>query len=115
MADEMTFREAIELARSISRRFERIERRPWGVEGAMIEMMKQVGELAKYVMSAEHYYPVQRDQMPAYRADLDTIGDELADVLFMLIRVADYYEIDLLEAHLAARRGEDAWLKEQGV
>jgi NTP pyrophosphatase (non-canonical NTP hydrolase) len=81
----------------------------------MMEMMKQVGELAKYVMSAEHYYVAQRDQMPEYRADLDTIGDELADVLFMLIRVADYYGIDLLEAHVQARRGEDEWLQAQGV
>ena len=55
MAD-MTFHEAIALYRTIYHRFETIEGRPWGAEGAMIELMKQVGELAKYVMVAEYYY-----------------------------------------------------------
>ncbi len=56
MSDEMTFREAIELFRKVYHRFEKIEGKPWGAEGAMIEIMKQVGELAKHVMIAENYY-----------------------------------------------------------
>jgi hypothetical protein len=63
---EMTFSEAIALYRDIYHRFETIEGRPWGVEGAMMELMKQVGELAKYVMVAEQYYFAGREQKPEY-------------------------------------------------
>jgi hypothetical protein len=63
MLDEMTFREAIELFRTVYQRFEKIEGRPWGIEGAMIELVKQVGELAKHVMIAEHYYFAGRENV----------------------------------------------------
>lgn len=39
MSNEMTFREAIELFRRVYHRFEKIEGKPWGVEGATIELM----------------------------------------------------------------------------
>ena len=80
MSDEMTFREAIELFRSIYQRFEKIEGRRWGVEGAMIELVKQVGELAKHIMVAERYYFAGREHMPGYRTNKEIIGDELADI-----------------------------------
>lgn len=106
MSDNMTFREAIDLFRSVYRRFEKIEQRPWGVEGATIELMKQVGELAKHVMVAEHYYFEARGGMPDYATDKEKIGDELADIFATLIRIADYYQIDLVEAHIKARQAE---------
>jgi hypothetical protein len=56
MPDELKFREAIQQCTAIAERFATLEGRPWGVEGAMIELSKQVGELAKFVMVAEHYY-----------------------------------------------------------
>ncbi len=115
MSDDMTFREAIGLARAIYRRFEKVERRPWGVEGAMIELVKQVGELAKYVMVAEKYYLAQRDQMPQYQVDPQKVGDELADILYAVFRIADYYGIDLVAAHIQARKSEAAWLTQLGA
>lgn len=87
---EMTFHEAIDLYRNIYHRFETIEGRSWGVEGAMIELMKQAGELAKYVMVTEQYYFSGRKQNPEYTANTAMIGDELADILAQVIRVADY-------------------------
>lgn len=48
MANAMTFREAIELFRLVYQRFEKIEGRPWDTEGAMIELINQVGELVKH-------------------------------------------------------------------
>ena len=115
MSDEMTFREAIELFRSIYHRFEKIEGRPWGVEGTMIELSKQVGDLAKHVMVAEKYYFTGRDQQERYKTNKEMIGDELADILAQLIRLADYYDIDLVEAHLKAHQEEDQSLSERGV
>jgi NTP pyrophosphatase (non-canonical NTP hydrolase) len=116
MAAELTFREAIEQCRAIETRFARIEGRPWGVEGAMIELAKQVGELAKFVLVAERYYYAGRDQEAAqYVTDTDKIGDELADIFYVITRVANYYGIDLVEAHRKARQGEDSYLSARGV
>lgn len=63
MSSEMTFREAVELFLAVKRRFEKIEGRPWGAEGAIIELIKQVGELAKHIMVAEKYYFPGREQL----------------------------------------------------
>lgn len=115
MTLEMTFREAIELYRPIYQRFERLQDRPWGVEGAMIELSKQVGELAKLVMVIEGYYFAQRNQLPQYQSSQALIGDEIADVFAQLIRVADYYKIDLVEAHLRARHAEVESLNDMGA
>jgi hypothetical protein len=45
MPTDITFKEAIALFQSIYPRFEKIQGRSWGVEGAMIELSKQVGDL----------------------------------------------------------------------
>ncbi len=115
MPNNLTFQEAINLFRSVYRRFEKIEQRPWGVEGATIELVKQVGELARYVMMAEHYYFAGREVLPNYATDNEKIGDELADIFAMLIRVADYYQIDLVEAHVRARQAEADSLTQMGA
>jgi len=115
MPIDLTFREAIDLFRSNYHRFEKIEGRTWGVEGATIELMKQVGELAKHVMVAEHYYFAGRENQPAYKTDNEVLGDELADIFSMLIRIADYYDIDLVEAHIKARVAESRSLTQMGV
>ena len=115
MPNDMTFQEAIDLFRSVYKRFEKVEQRSWGVEGATIELVKQVGELAKHIMVAERYYFEARDTMPQYATDKQKIGDELADIFAMLIRIADYYHIDLVEAHLQARKAEADSLTEMGI
>ena len=87
----------------------------WGVEGATIELMKQVGELAKLIMVEERYYFSGRDKMPGYDANKESIGNELADVFSMVIRIADYYKIDFVDAHIKARQDEDESLKKMGA
>ena len=111
----MTFQEAIELFRSVYHRFEKIERRPWGAEGATIELVKQVGELAKHVMVIERFYFAGREKLPGYEANEDIIGDELADIFAMVIRIADHYRIDLVESHVKARERENESLVRMGV
>ena len=51
-----TFKEMEDMYRGIVKRFNKIELQPWNAEGAMIELMKQVGELSKQVMIKEKYY-----------------------------------------------------------
>ena len=108
---DMSFNEAINLYRDVIKRFEQIEKRPWGVEGAVMELTKQVGELAKYVMRKEQYYFFTTDD----EENIKNIRDELADVFGQIIRIADYYKIDLLEAHIEARNAETRSLEENGV
>lgn len=112
----MKFNEAIGLAKSVIERFEKIEEKPWGIEGAVIELQKQVGELAKLVMVYEKYYFSNRDEVNKnYEANKEKIADELADILYAIIRIAKHYDIDLLESHIRARKAEDEFLKSKGV
>jgi len=107
----MSFNDAINLYRDVIRRFERIEGRPWGAEGAVIELAMQVGHLAKCIMLQEKYYFYSADS----EKNKKQIGDELADIFGQIIRIADHYQIDLLDAHIEARNGEAKCLEENGV
>jgi NTP pyrophosphatase (non-canonical NTP hydrolase) len=106
MTQPYTFRDLIAITHQVVRAFDAVEQRPWPIEATLIELMKQTGDLARRVMTAEHYYLPDREQDPAYRTTPDEIGDELADVLYCIIRIADQYHIDLEQAHLQARRRE---------
>ena len=77
----------------------------------MIELSKQVGELAKQVMIKEKYYALESDV-----CDVDErLGNEMADVIAQVMRLADFYKIDLEKAFVAARDDEDSYLKSRGV
>ena len=108
----MSFQEAIELYRGIYHRFEKVEGKPWGVNGAMIELSKQVGDLSKCIMLKEEYYAYKGERPVGLEKN---IGNELADIFGQLIRIADCYGIDLEEVHAAAREEEDRDLKSRGV
>jgi NTP pyrophosphatase (non-canonical NTP hydrolase) len=101
-----TFHDLIEMARKVIAAFDRVERRPWTIEATTIELAKQVGDLARRIMVRERYYLPDRDQRPDYQTSIDGIGDELADILYCLIRIAEHYQIDLEAAHIRARRAE---------
>ena len=77
----------------------------------MIELSKQVGELAKQVMIKEKYYALT-DEVP----DVDErLGNEMADVIAQVMRLAMHYNIDLEKAFIEAREDEDSYLKSRGV
>ncbi len=114
--NKTTFEEAVNKARAIIKRFEKIEGKQWGVDGSMIELSKQIGDLSSLVMVQEGYYPACRDKdNPKYQANKEKIGDELADILFMVMRIADLYEIDLEDAHFKALRDASEYLRTKGV
>lgn len=106
MASSYTFEELIEITRKVIAAFNAVEQRSWGIEATTIELMKQVGDLSKRIMTFEGYYLHDRTNDPVYAADKDAIADELADILYCVIRVAEHYHIDLEQAHLHARRKE---------
>jgi len=98
---DLTFKEVVRKTTEIIEAFQKVEQRDWGIEGNMIELMKQVGELGKNVMVLEKYYLAKREEDPNYnKASKAEIGNELSDILFMTIRIANHYGIDLEEAHL---------------
>lgn len=108
---EPTAGEMVEISRRVARGFDAVEQRPWTVEATMIELMKQVGDLAAHVMMRERYYLPDRKVGPKYSEDTAAIGNELADILYCLIRIADEYDIDLIAAHTAARQSELRYLE----
>ncbi len=105
-----SFDELVALTRRVIAGFDEREQRSWGVEASLIELVKQVGDLACHVMMAESYYLPDRATEPRYATTTEQIGDELADIFYCLIRLADLYGIDLAEAHVSARRRELEYL-----
>lgn len=98
------------------KRFEKIQGKQWGVEGAVIELAKQVGQLSALVMNREGYYFKDREKFDTkYISTNDKIGDELADIMFAVVRIADHYNIDLVKTNKKTRELEDKFLKEKGV
>lgn len=115
MADQ-TFEDAIKEIRKSVARYQKIEGRPWGVEGAVIELAKQAGQLSALIMNREgYYYPNREELSDQYAASDEKIADELADVMFAVVRIADYYGIDLVETNKKTRVVEDDFLKSRGV
>lgn len=106
-----TFQEMEKMYEEVVKRFNKIELQAWNAEGAMIELSKQVGELAKQVMIKERYYALE-GEVP----DVDErLGNEMADVVAQVMRLTDFYKIDLEKAFIEAREDEDRYLKSRGV
>ncbi|GHP00748.1 hypothetical protein KSF_107950 [Reticulibacter mediterranei] len=61
---------------------------PWDPTVMMTEMAGEVGTLADSIMIREGHRP------PRDGVDVD-LEDDIVDVLFMLVRIADHYGIDL--------------------
>jgi len=106
-----TFAEMQKMYREVVCRFSQIELNPWEAQGAMIELSKQVGELAKQVMIKEKYYALTDEVL-----DVDVkLGNEMADVIAQVMRLADHYGIDLEQAFIDAREDEKRYLNTRGV
>lgn len=113
---KQSFEDAIADIRKTISRFQKIEGKPWGVEGAVIELAKQVGQLSSLVMNREGYYFSDREKLDSkYTATNDAIADELADIMFAVVRIADHYDIDLVATNQATRKMEDTFLKSKNV
>ena len=84
----MNFSEFVKITRELIKLFEKIEPRSWSVEAMATELAGEVGTLCDSIMIRENF----RSQELNRKIDIE---DDIADILFMLIRIADYYEIDI--------------------
>jgi NTP pyrophosphatase (non-canonical NTP hydrolase) len=109
------YQQAISDIRKHIERFRKIEGKPWTTEANFIELVKQVGDLSKLVMTNEGYYFADRSGNSRYVATKEKIADEIADLFFMLVRIADGLDIDILEASQTARKKENKFLKSKDV
>jgi hypothetical protein len=67
-------------------------------------------------MNREGYYYAERDKDSSdYESSNDRIADELADIMFAVVRVADRYGIDLVSTNVKTRQDEDSFLETKGV
>ena len=73
-----TFQEVLSRSLEVLSAFQKVEKKPWGAEGAIIELMKQVGKLSKLIMVTEGYYMAGRDTLTQYQSSKEKIGDELS-------------------------------------
>lgn len=116
LMSNQTFEDTINDIRKTINRFQQIEGKPWGVEGAVIELAKQVGQLSSLVMNREGYYFSDREKLDdKYTSTDDKIADELADIMFAVVRIADHYGVDLIAANQKTRKMEDDFLSSKGV
>lgn len=115
MNNQLTFKEAIDLAKDRIHRMQKLEGKPWNAEGSFIELGKQLGDLARIIMKYENYY-YQEDENKTNNNELkQKLADELADLLYVIIRLSDHYDIDLEKAHIDAREKENSFLKSKGL
>lgn len=64
----------------------------WSVPVMVTELVAEVGTLADSIMIHEGYRRSRGDPLDLH--------DDLADVLFMLLRIADHYQIDMERAYV---------------
>ena len=107
----MEFEEMIRLSLEIERRFDEINERRWEVQTITVELSKQVGDLCKVILNHEGYYLPDRKKREDYKARKEDIANELADILHQIIRIANYYDIDLQQAHIEARKKEGEYIE----
>src|SRR6476646_7968900 len=88
MNDDITLAQATELAKDLFARFQFHNERPWGIEALLMELQAEVGTLADTVMQLEHFRKIRDNQT------ID-LPDDLSDVMFILLLIADHYKINL--------------------
>lgn len=95
--------------KELADRFAKIEPRRWSIDGSVMELMTEVGDLTELILRKEYY------KENIYE-DVDyQIQDELADIIFVVMRIADHYKIDLDKAYGEMEKLVSERLKNRGV
>jgi len=105
----MSLEELKPKTKKLVERFKDIEPRRWSVEGSIMELMTEIGDLTELVLRKEYYKENVYD-------DVDfQIRDELADIIFVVIRLADHYGVNLDQAYSEMLESVSNRLSNKGV
>lgn len=105
----MSLKELKERSKELADRFAKIEPRRWSIEGSAMELMTEVGDLTELILRKEFY------KENIYE-DVDyQIQDELADIIFVVMRIADHYKIDINKAYEEMEKLVSERLKSRGA
>jgi len=107
----MEINELIKYTNEIIKEFEKREQKKWTPEIMITELTKQMGEVSKQIMMLEKNYIPQRKNYPEYAYSKEKLADELSDILFMIIRISNYYKIDLEKSHLNELKIAKEWFE----
>jgi NTP pyrophosphatase (non-canonical NTP hydrolase) len=88
----MEVSEMIAMTREVTRLFDKLVGR-WNSSVMVTELVGEVGTLADSIMIHDGHRP------PRENSEAINLEDDVVDVLFMLIRIADHYDIDLEQAY----------------
>jgi len=108
----MEFKKVIEETEEVIKEFEKRERKKWTPEIMITELTKQLGELSKQIMMLEKNYLVQRDSNKEYSHSKERLAGELSDIFYIIIRLANYYQVDLEKTHIDELNKAKKWFKE---
>jgi|GEM_PF-1097071 DNA repair photolyase/NTP pyrophosphatase (non-canonical NTP hydrolase) len=87
----MKVSDMVEMTREVTRLFDR-DVGEWNVNVMVTELVGEVGTLADSIM-------IQEGHRPSRNGDHIDLEDDIVDILFMLIRIADHYKVDLESAY----------------
>ena len=105
----MSLEEIKKRGMNLVKRFEESEPRRWSIEGSVMELSTEVGDLADLILRKEYYKKNIYDDLE-YQ-----IQDEIADILLVVCRIADYYDIDLDKAFSEMEKVVGDRLKNRGL
>lgn len=80
----MNFKELTILTKEVAKKF---PGKQWGPEARTLDLIEEIGELCNAVLVKERYKSKKR-------AKID-LSDSMADILFDIILLADYYKVDI--------------------
>jgi NTP pyrophosphatase (non-canonical NTP hydrolase) len=97
MTKGTTIQEIVDETRQLQNLLREKENRAWTIETCVMELLAEAGTLADSVIIQEGY----RLLRPNQTIDLK---DDIADVLFVLIMIANHYGISLEDAYVGMLR-----------
>lgn len=94
MSNKITFQELVDRTAALQAVFQKNEKRPWTIDTYVMELLAEAGTLADSIVIKEGYRTVRPGQ------DID-LEDDICDVIFILLLIANHYGIDLEQAYLS--------------
>ncbi len=95
MNQEITVKELLKQTVELQKKFSQVEGKPWTVETFVIELLAETGTLADSIMIQEGYRKLRDGQ-----EEID-LEDDICDILFVLLMIANYYGIDIGKSYLS--------------